>query len=100
MIIRRVGVLSLGKVLGVLYAGIGLILGLIFSLLSVLGAAFGAALNDAGGPEAMFGALFGIGAIILLPILYGVLGFLSGLLTAALYNLTARLVGGLELDVD
>jgi hypothetical protein len=100
MIVRRVGVVSLAKVLGVLYGAIGLILGLIFSLLSVMGLAFGAAFNESGGPEAVIGAFFGIGAIILLPLFYGGIGFISGLLTAALYNLTARLVGGLEIEVD
>ena len=100
MIVRRVGVLSLGKVLGVLYALMGLILGLIFSLISLMGSALGSAFSDTGGPEALVGALFGVGAVIALPIFYGVLGFVFGLLTAAFYNLTAGLVVGLELDVE
>jgi hypothetical protein len=48
---------------------------------------------------AMFGALFGVGAIIALPIFYGVLGFLMTLLMAALFNLAARITGGVEVDV-
>lgn len=100
MIVRRVDVFSLGKVLGVLYALMGVILGLIFSLISLMGSALGGALSDTGGPEALFGLLFGVGAVIALPIFYGVLGFIFGLLAAFFYNLTAGMVGGLELDVE
>jgi len=100
MIIKRIRVLSLAKVMGMIYGGIGLVIGLIFSFFALLGAAFGTALQDSSGPEAIFGVLFGVGAVILFPILYGLLGFLGGLLTSALYNLAARTVGGLELEVE
>lgn len=98
MILRRVGVLSLGKVFGVLYALMGLIFGAIFALLSLVGAGIGAAAS--GSNEAFLGAIFGVGAVVFLPIFYGVLGFLGGLLTAALYNLVARIMGGLELELE
>ena len=42
---------------------------------------------------------FGVAAILILPILYGLLGFLGGMLTAALYNLVSGLAGGLEVDI-
>ena len=42
MVVRRVGVLSLGKVLGVLYALLGHIVGALFAIVSLLGAAVGA----------------------------------------------------------
>lgn len=93
MVIRRIGPLSAGKVAGVLYAGFGLIFGAIFSLVSVAG---GFATEEAGG--AAFGALFGIGAIVLLPILYGCMGFLAAILGAWLYNVAAGLTGGVEVE--
>jgi hypothetical protein len=40
----------------------------------------------------------GIGAIIVFPILYGLLGFLFGLLSAAIYNLAARIIGGVTIE--
>lgn len=46
------------------------------------------------------GLLFGVGSVIFLPIFYGVLGFVFGLLTALLYNLVARFVGGIEVEVE
>lgn len=97
MVITRVGPLSVAKIAGVLYAILGLIAGAFLSLIGIAGMAGGLANDSPGG--AMFGALFGIGAIIALPIFYGVLGFLMMLLMAALFNLAARLAGGVELDV-
>jgi hypothetical protein len=46
------------------------------------------------------GALFGIGAIVLLPILYGCLGFVMTLLMAWLYNVAAGIVGGVEIQTE
>ena len=48
----------------------------------------------------VFGVLFGVGSIILLPFLYGVLGLVGGLISALLYNLIARFVGGIELVLE
>jgi hypothetical protein len=94
MVIRRVAPLSVAKISGALYALMGLIVGALFSLASVAGGLM--ARQDGG---AMFGALFGVGAIVLFPILYGVLGFLVTLVAAWLYNLAAGWVGGVEIDV-
>ena len=44
--------------------------------------------------------LFGIGAPILLPILYGVMGLVFGFITAWLYNFIAKKVGGIEVEVE
>ena len=49
---------------------------------------------------AILGLIFGAGAVIVLPILYGGMGFVMTLLMAALYNVTARIVGGVQIDVS
>jgi hypothetical protein len=95
--VRRVGVLSLAKISGALYGLIGLILGAIFSLASIMASALMQSATN-GNSRAAFGVLFGAGAIILLPILYGVIGFVSGLITGVLYNALAGVVGGVELE--
>jgi len=95
--ITRIGPVSAGKVAFVLYAGIGLIIGCIVAVASLLGATIGAASGDR---SALFGAIFGVGAVILLPIMYGVFGALGAMLAAALYNLTAGVVGGVELTIE
>ena len=44
--------------------------------------------------------MFGIAAIIVFPILYACIGFVMTLIMAALYNLVAGMVGGVEIDVQ
>ena len=96
MTIKSIGVLSAGKVMGILYALLGLIFGGLFTLLSLAGFA-----ASGGDQQAGAGALiFGAGAIIILPIFYGVMGFIGGLLMALLYNVVASLAGGLEIEFD
>ena len=96
MIVRRVGPLSLAKIMGVLYVLVGLCFGAIVSLISIVGGAL--VPNDE--PGGMVGMLFGAAAIIVFPIFYGVLGFVMTLIGAALYNVVASMVGGVELDVQ
>ena len=94
MIVKRVGPLSLAKITGVLYALMGLIFGTVISLISLVGSSF---VPKEAGPMSM---LFGVAAVIALPIFYGVVGFIMTLIGAALYNLVAGWVGGVELDVQ
>ena len=95
MVIKRIGPMSLAKITGTLYAIVGLILGAIFSFVALVGA-FSAGLSE----EAGFPAVFGVAAIILLPLVYGGLGFVATLIAAWLYNLLAGVVGGIELDLQ
>jgi hypothetical protein len=98
-VIREIGVLSLGKVAGIVYACIGLLAGIIIALISVVGGFAG--LADEGGAAAGFVAMFlGAGAVFVLPIFYGILGSLVGMLVAAIYNVAAKLVGGIEITID
>jgi hypothetical protein len=98
-VIREIGIVSFGKVAGIVYACIGLIIGAIFALISVLGGFAG--LLQQGGAAAGFAAMFlGAGAVFVLPIFYGVLGAIVGMLVAAIYNVAARLVGGIEITID
>jgi hypothetical protein len=96
MVVKRVGVLSLAKVSAALYALMGLIFGGIISLISVAGSAFGGgAMKDAFG-----GVMFGAAAVIILPICYGLVGFIGSLIAGGLYNVIAGMVGGIELEVQ
>jgi hypothetical protein len=99
MTINRVRPLSAGKVAGLLYALIGLLIGAMFSLVGLLGGAAASAAGEHEGPGMMLGAMFGVGAIVLFPIIYGVMGFIGALISAAIYNLVAGIVGGIEVDV-
>jgi hypothetical protein len=98
MVLKRVGILSCGKVCGLLYAAIGLIIGVFVSMFSMLGAF--ASLASRGGGSAVVGLMFGAGAIIILPIFYGFLGFIGGIICSALYNGVAHIAGGLEVELE
>lgn len=95
--IRQIGVLSAGKIYGIIAGVFGLIFGAFISLFSILGASMSAMSGTDGGPFMM---LFGAGAIILLPIFYGVIGFLGGMLQAWIYNFATRFVGGIEVEIS
>ena len=93
MVIKRFGVLSVGKIQGCIGAAFGLLAGALLSLMAMAGA--GAAGAQRGGG---FLVGFGAAAIIIFPILYGVAGFVGGILAAVIYNFVAGVVGGLELE--
>ena len=95
MVIKRIGPVSCAKITGTLYAILGLVFGGIFSLAALAG---GFASNTSG--SAGFGAIAGVGAIVVFPILYGGIGFVATLIGAWLYNVLAGMVGGIELDVQ
>src|SRR5687767_1760337 len=97
MVINRVGPLSVAKLAGILYALFGLIFGAIISLVALAGSVAGNSYEP--GAVAM-GGIFSVGAVILLPIFYGGVGFVMTLLMAWLYNVTARIVGGAQIDVS
>jgi hypothetical protein len=77
------------------YAAIGLIIGAILSMVALAG---GMAANSSGG--AGMGAMLGAGAIIAAPIFYGCIGFIGTLVFAALYNVVANVIGGIQVDVE
>ena len=80
--VTRITVMQTGKLLAVLYGFISLVM-LPFILIAML----------AGGAKAVAPML---GMILLYPIM----GFIGGILVAAIYNLAAKWVGGLEVCVE
>jgi hypothetical protein len=99
MVIRHIGVWSVARLYGGLCAAMGLLLGAFFALAAMAGGMAGAA-EGSGLATGALGAMFGVGAIIILPLVYGVLGVIMGALTAALYNLFAGMFGGIEMDIQ
>jgi hypothetical protein len=93
MVVRSVAPLSVAKVAGVLYALIGLVFGALFALAALAGAFAGA--DDSG----IMGSIMGVGAIVILPLFYGCMGFVTTLIGAWLYNLVAGMIGGIRFEV-
>lgn len=99
MVLRRIEVLSLSKVLALIYGSLGLLAGALFSLVSLVAAGAGWGFGHDMG-QTWLSVLFGAGAIVILPVVYGIFGAIIGLLVAALYNLIARTVGGIEIVLE
>lgn len=95
LLIKKIDPISAGKLLGTMYALIGLLFGGFVSLFALVGA-----VSATAGDAAIGGIIGGLGAIILMPLFYGVLGFVGGVFGAFLYNIIAGMVGGVSLEIE
>ncbi|MBN2052017.1 hypothetical protein JW756_00770 [Candidatus Woesearchaeota archaeon] len=103
-VLKKVGIMSVAKLYTVLMAFFGLIGGFIMGLFTALMLLVAGPAAGVGGLGAGMGAI----AIIVLPIIYGilgfiiygVLGFIFGAIGAWLYNVVAGWVGGVELEFE
>lgn len=91
--LKRIDVVSVGVMMGIFSAILGLVAGGFFSLFAVIGAA-------AQNGNAIVGLAFGLGAVIIMPLIYGVMGFVAGAIGALLYNACASLMGGIKFDLE
>ena len=87
--LTNIAPLRAGIVLGVLYGILSLIFVPFFLLAAVVG-------SKTGGPVP---AIFGVGFAVMMPVLYAAVGFIGGVIAAALYNLIAKWTGGFEFEV-
>ena len=102
MTIRRFGVLSVAKMYGLLMFIFGLIFGILYGLFLIL---FGAAMSALGtGREATTGGVstvvVGIVVMIGIPIMYGVMGFIMGAISALVYNIASGMIGGVKFELE
>ena len=91
--LKRIAPLQLGKMLACLYGIMGLIAAPFFLLMSM------ATANLPAQQRGIF-AIMGVGFALALPLLYAAMGFITGLIGAALYNLLAKWIGGIEVEVE
>ncbi len=100
-VIARISPGSAFKVGLVLYALLGLLIGILVALVSLMAGGIAARLgsNAPPGLSSVMGAASGVGAIIIMPIMYGIIGGVAFAITALVYNLVAGWVGGLEVDI-
>jgi hypothetical protein len=84
--IKKFSPLQLGKISGIMYV----IVSLIFVPFLLLAALFGSS-KDGG---------ISIVLVIFIPVIYGVMGFLTGVLGGFVYNMCAKIVGGIEVEIE
>ena len=88
--IKKLGVLSVGVMWGILSAIGGLIGGIFMMIMTTTIPVY----DEMG----FLGWFIGGMAIVAMPIFYGVCGFLGGIISAALYNLFQQWVGGVKIE--
>jgi hypothetical protein len=92
-ILKSVGVMSVARIMGLLYGCLGLIFAPIFLLIGLMGSLVG---KD----KTPFAGIFGVVFAVLMPLIYGAVGFVTGAISAFLYNVLARWMGGVELELE
>ena len=99
--ITQVGVLSLGKVVGASGVLVGLIIGVMYGLGIVVMSLIGGVSGQAGsGGAAAIGIVGGLFVMVLVPVLYGGMSFVFGLIYGLFLNICFNLVGGLEVKIE
>jgi len=89
--LMNVNMISLAKIIAIVYGLFGLIMGCFVAVSKMLGI-------QATGEMAQL-QNFGVGAIVILPVIYCIIGAISGLVSAFFFNTAIKWVGPLELNV-
>lgn len=92
-IIKRIAPLQLGKMLAILYGIMGLIFIPFFLIMS-------AAASQLPAEQRVGMMALGAGFALLMPVFYAVMGFVTGALGALIYNVVAKWIGGIEVEVQ
>jgi hypothetical protein len=92
LVLKKIDILSVAKLEGLLLAIVGLIIGIVVAIVSVT-VGFAASLGS-------MGAGYGVLAIIIMPIYMGIMGFVAGAIMAFLYNTVAERIGGIKIEFE
>ena len=99
--IKRMGVFSCAKIYSITLAAMGLIVGVIYGLIfMVVGGAMMAGGGRDSGAAGASSLVIGLVMMIAIPVFYGIIGFIGGIIGALVYNVAAGVVGGLEIEIE
>jgi apolipoprotein N-acyltransferase len=90
--VRRVGVLSVTKMYAAVYGVLGLVFALVFIFASLVGYLLAS--------DKSYPGYVAAGIIVAMPLIYGILGLVSGFLIARIYNMVAKFLGGIEVELQ
>ena len=92
--LKRIGPASAFKIGLVSHALVGLIAGIFCSLMVLTGPPF------ASHAHMPFASTIGAMAVIVCPIVYGIIGGIAAVIAALIYNLATHWVGGVEVEIS
>ena len=99
--IKKLGILSVAKIYAAIMLVVSLLISIPYGLIIMVFGVGMMATGKGGGLLAGGGSIVaGLLVMIVLPIIYAAFGFGFGALGALLYNLFARFVGGIEIEVE
>ncbi len=93
-VVKHIAPASAFKIGLAAYGVLGIFIGIICALIAIAGTSFARTTT-----MPFTGVGMGIAAIIVCPIVYGIIGGIAAVIGALLYNLAAGWVGGLEVDL-
>ena len=95
--IKKLDIISFAGFQAISLAFLGLILGIISLIIGLIISSMSLSSGLVSG-----GFIGGIGIIglILYPIGFGIIGFISGIVVAFFFNLTMKIIGGLRMDLE
>ena len=91
--LKKIRILSLAKLQGILLAYVGLLCGILYS--------FGGLIYDLVTTGSLnLGTALAFFALVGMPLSFASFGFVTGLILAVLYNLFSKLFGGVDIDLS
>ena len=96
--LTRIAPLQTGKIAGILYGLLSLLFIPFFLIAAMAGLFFENTNTSSGATGLMAGGM--VLMALVLPVMYAAMGFIGGVICAAVYNLIARWVGGIEFEVE
>ena len=96
--LKKIAPLQLGKMLAVTYGLLSLVFVPFFLLFSAIASMVPKV--EGGPPMLPMMVGMGVGFLIIAPIVYTVIGFVTGVIGAFVYNLVAGWIGGIEVEVE
>lgn len=107
-VIKKIGVVSLAKILGATGLLIGLLVGIPMGLFMIVMSLVGGAAAVSSGDDAAAGGLIGgaagigiaLATMVGLPLMYGGASFVGGLIYGLIINLVFSMAGGLEVEIE
>lgn len=100
--IKKIGVFSFARFQAALGGLIGILCGILYSFggLIIDATVTIGWINSTETPGLSYGTILAFGALIGMPILFSIAGFVIGIAEAILYNLSAKWFGGMNLDFE
>lgn len=99
MVITKIAPMSAARVAATICAATGVLHAVLGAIVSLVGLSIVGLANSPFGPGAAMLTGAGIAAVVVLAVSYGLIGFVTTFVAAAVYNRLAHVIGGIQVEV-